>query len=144
MQRRLLVGLLLACCMVLGLAAPRASAQAVYGSILGTVTDPQGAAVAGAKVTVTSITKNISDETTTNESGNYTVTHLIPDTYKVKIEAQGFKTVDIASVPVSANESARVNERALPLLLAQPIFITGPTFLCICKCSLRAGGNARW
>ena len=125
MQRRLLVGLLLACCMVLGLAAPRASAQAVYGSILGTVTDPQGAAVAGAKITVTSITKGTSEETTTNESGNYTVTHLIPDTYKIKIEAQGFKTVDIATVPVSANESARADTQLQVGAVTQSVEVTG-------------------
>jgi hypothetical protein len=39
---------------------PSALGQAVYGSILGTVTDPSGAAVTGAKVTVTSQTKNVS------------------------------------------------------------------------------------
>jgi len=124
MQRRLLVGLLLACCMVWGLAAPRASAQAVYGSILGTVTDPQGAAVAGAKVTVTSITKNISEETTTNESGNYTVTHLIPDTYKLKIEAQGFKVYEIATVAVSANESARADAQMQVGSVTQSVEVT--------------------
>jgi len=124
MQRRLLVGLLVACCMVLGLATPRASAQAVYGSILGTVTDPQGAAVAGAKVTVTSTTKNTQDETTTNESGNYTVTHLIPDTYKIKIEAQGFKAVEIATVPVSANESARADAQLQVGSVTQSVEVT--------------------
>ena len=41
---------------------PSALGQAVYGSILGTVTDPSGAAVTGAKVTVTSQTKNVSTE----------------------------------------------------------------------------------
>jgi len=84
-------------------------AQAVYGSILGTVTDPQGSAVTGAKVTVTSTTKGTTDETTTNESGNYTVTHLIPDTYKIRIEAPGFKATDIPSVQVSADTGARVD-----------------------------------
>src|SRR5438270_609196 len=39
---------------------PVAVGQAIYGSVLGTVTDPSGAAVAGAKVTVTSQTKNVS------------------------------------------------------------------------------------
>jgi hypothetical protein len=81
--------------LVLGLVSsvwtPRASAQAVYGSILGTVTDPQGAAVVGAKVTVIDQNKGTLVEATTNDSGNYTVTHLIPDTYTVKVEAQGFK-----------------------------------------------------
>ncbi|HKV76634.1 MAG TPA: carboxypeptidase-like regulatory domain-containing protein, partial [Candidatus Sulfotelmatobacter sp.] len=64
---------------------PGAMGQAVYGSILGTVTDPSGAAVNGAKVTVTSQTKNVSTETTTNESGNYSVTHLIPDVYSIRV-----------------------------------------------------------
>ena len=69
---------------------PFAAGQAVYGSILGTVTDPTGAAVNGAKVTVTSQTKNVSTSDTTNESGNYSVSHLIPDVYSVKIEGTGF------------------------------------------------------
>src|SRR5438477_244650 len=77
---------------VCGLWSSRANAQAVYGSILGTVTDPQGAAVAAAKVTVTDQNKGTIQTTATNDSGNYTVTHLIPDTYSVKVEAQGFKT----------------------------------------------------
>src|SRR5689334_2800890 len=82
MRRLALVGWILVLCLAVGFGASTASGQAVYGSIIGTVTDPQGNAVAGAKVTVTSITKNTSDETTTNESGNYSVIHLIPDTYR--------------------------------------------------------------
>src|SRR5262249_10932606 len=109
MGRRKFIGLLLACFFILGLTASTASAQAVYGSIIGTVTDPQGAAVVGAKVTVTSTTKGTSDETTTNESGNYTVTHLTPDTYRVHVEAQGFKAFDVASVAVSADTAAHVD-----------------------------------
>jgi hypothetical protein len=69
-------------------------AQAVYGSILGTTTDPQGAAVAGAKVTVTNQRKGTSDTTTTNADGNYSVTHLIPDVYTVRVEASGFKAAE--------------------------------------------------
>jgi len=88
---------------------PVAVGQAVYGSILGTVTDPSGAAVSGAKVTVTSQTKNISTTDTTNESGNYSVTHLIPDVYTVRIEGQGFKVIQYKNVQVSADTGARVD-----------------------------------
>ncbi|MGC1448423.1 MAG: carboxypeptidase-like regulatory domain-containing protein, partial [Candidatus Sulfotelmatobacter sp.] len=88
---------------------PSALGQAVYGSILGTVTDPSGAAVNGAKVTVTSQTKNVSTEATSNESGNYNVTHLIPDVYLVRIEAQGFKILEFKNIPVSADAGARVD-----------------------------------
>ena len=79
--------LALACSFVL----PAAHGQAVYGSILGTVTDPQGAAVAAAKVTVTNQRKGTTDQTTTNADGNYSVTHLVPDLYTVSVEAAGFK-----------------------------------------------------
>jgi Carboxypeptidase regulatory-like domain/TonB dependent receptor len=83
--------------------------QAVYGSILGTVTDPSGAAVNGAKVTVTSQSRNTSTETTTNESGNYSVTHLIPDVYTVRVEGAGFKSLEFKSVQVSADSGSRVD-----------------------------------
>src|SRR5579863_3776161 len=88
---------------------PSAMGQAVYGSILGTVTDPTGAAVNGAKVTVTSQTKNVSTDTTTNDSGNYAVTHLIPDVYTIRIEGQGFKVLEYKNIQVSADTGARVD-----------------------------------
>jgi len=83
--------------------------QAVYGSIIGTVTDPQGAAVAGAKVTVTSVRKGTTLETTTNADGNYSVTHLIPDIYSVKVEGAGFKTSQTSDINVSADAAAHVD-----------------------------------
>src|SRR6195256_6921557 len=85
-----------------------AFAQAVYGSILGTVTDPSGAAVPNAKVTVTSQTKNTSVEATTNDSGNYSVTHLIPDVYSVRVESKGFKITELKDVIVSADAAVNV------------------------------------
>ncbi|MGZ4788491.1 MAG: carboxypeptidase-like regulatory domain-containing protein, partial [Terriglobales bacterium] len=90
-------------------AAPPANAQAVYGSIIGTVTDPQGAAVPNAKITVTDVRKGTSDVYTTNESGNYSVTHLIPDVYDMKVEAPGFKTAEQKGVNVVADAAARTD-----------------------------------
>jgi hypothetical protein len=90
-------------------ATSSAFGQAVFGSILGTVTDPQGAAVAGAKVTVTNQRKGTSDTTTTNNDGNYSVTHLIPDTYSLKVEAPGFKTIEQKDVIVNADAGSRVD-----------------------------------
>src|SRR6266571_473682 len=77
--------------------------QAVYGSIIGTVTDPQGAAIPGATVTISNTRKGTSDKTVTNESGNYAATHLIPDSYSVRVEAKGFKASEQKAVPVSAD-----------------------------------------
>jgi hypothetical protein len=92
-----------------GLWTPKVFGQAVYGGILGTVTDPSGAAVANAKVKVTSQTKNTSTETTTNESGNYSVSHLIPDTYSVHFEFQGFKSLEFKDIIVNADGTVDIN-----------------------------------
>src|SRR5580704_13770476 len=125
MAKRLVVlGLAVLFCVVL-LNAPRLSGQAVFGSIIGTVTDPQGNAVVGAKVTVTSTTKSFTYDTTTNESGNYSVTHLIPDTYKVHVEATGFKTYDVPSVSVSADTSASVDAAMQVGAVTQTVEVTG-------------------
>ena len=88
---------------------PGAIGQAVYGSILGTVTDPSGAAVKGAKVSATSQTKNVTTQEVTNESGNYAVTHLVPDTYTIRIEGTGFKTLEFKDIIVNADTGSRVD-----------------------------------
>jgi Carboxypeptidase regulatory-like domain/TonB dependent receptor len=112
-------------CFAIALCANSAHGQAVYGSIIGTVTDPQGGAVAGAKVTVTSLTKGTTEETTTNESGNYTVTHLIPDTYSIKVEAPGFKTYAVTSIQVSADTGAHVDAQLQVGAVTQSVEVTG-------------------
>jgi outer membrane receptor protein involved in Fe transport len=81
--------------------------QAVYGSIFGTVTDPSGAVIPNAKVTVTDTRKGTSDVYNTNESGNYSATHLIPDVYTIKIEAQGFTTAQSDNIQVSADTGSK-------------------------------------
>jgi hypothetical protein len=92
-----------------GLWMPMASGQAIFGSILGTITDPSGAAVPNAKVTVIDQGKGTSETTTTNDSGNYSVTHLIPDTYTVQVEGPGFKRLEFKDVIVNADASSDVN-----------------------------------
>jgi hypothetical protein len=88
---------------------PQAFGQAVYGSVVGTVTDPQGAAVPNAKVTVTNQRKGTTDTATTNQDGNYSVTHLVPDTYSIKVEAPGFKVSEQQDVIVQADAASRVD-----------------------------------
>src|SRR5467141_33700 len=103
-----MAAMLVICVCLVTLTAQPVWGQAVYGSIIGTVTDPQGAAVANAKVTVTNQRKGTTDTTTSNDSGNYSVTHLIPDTYSVRIEAPGFKASEQKDVIVSADAAANV------------------------------------
>jgi len=125
MKKQAVLGLVLVLCVAMGFGASTSLGQAVFGSIIGTVTDPQGNAVAGAKVTVTSVTKSFAYDTTTNESGNYSVTHLIPDTYKIRVESPGFKASDIPSVAVSADTSANVDIQLQVGAVTQTIEVTG-------------------
>jgi len=63
------------------------------GSIVGTVTDPQGAVVAGAKVTVTHTATGATLTFTTNSAGAYNSGALTPGEYKVQVSAKGFSSV---------------------------------------------------
>src|SRR5258708_39660844 len=103
MRKQAILAWAVLCCLAFLLCTSTSLGQAVYGSISGSVTDPQGNAVAGAKVTVTNISKGTTAEATTNESGNYSVTHLIPDSYKIHVEAAGFKAYDVASARVDVD-----------------------------------------
>src|ERR1700679_1492747 len=80
---------------------PRGMAQAVYGSVYGEVTDSSGAAVVGATVTVTDVSKGTSMSVLTNGSGEYTAQHLIPDTYNVKVDSTGYQTFESKGIQVS-------------------------------------------
>lgn len=68
-----------------------AFAQTESGQISGTVTDPTGAVVSGAKVTIKSVNTGLTREAITNSSGRYTTPSLKPDTYAVTVEAKGFE-----------------------------------------------------
>jgi hypothetical protein len=88
--------------------SPCASAQAVFGQILGTVTDPTGAAIPNATVTVTDVAKGTSVTLTSNGAGEFTAEHLIPDTYNVKVAAPGFKAFEQTDLHLLADESPKV------------------------------------
>ncbi len=90
------------------LSASSSFGQAVYGSIFGTVTDTTGAVVPNATVTVTDSAKGTSVTATTNSSGEFTVEHLIPDPYDVKIAAGGFKGYTQTGIQLFADTSTKV------------------------------------
>ena len=88
---------------------PSAHAQAVFGSIIGTVTDSTGAVVPNATVVVTDTNKGISQTVQTNASGDYTVSRLIPDIYSVKVTSQAFAPAENDNITVSADTAPQVN-----------------------------------
>ena len=99
--------ILLFCSMVLS--ATSMWAQAVYGTIVGTVTDATGAAVANAKITITDTGRDVTQNTTSNESGNYSQRFLIAGKYRIRVESEGFKASVQDNVLVSVDTEIRVN-----------------------------------
>jgi hypothetical protein len=75
-----------------GLLTTATLAQVTSGSLTGIVHDPSGAVVPGAKVVLTDTTKGYDYPTTTDAVGRYVITNLLPSTYKLSVEAAGFKT----------------------------------------------------
>jgi hypothetical protein len=92
----------------LGLAAA-AHAQVTTGTIVGTVRDPQGAAVTGATVTLTDQGKGTSHTATTDAQGSYIAPFLIPGTYDVSVEVAGFRKYAHRGVVLQVNQRARVD-----------------------------------
>jgi hypothetical protein len=105
MTRRLWIWLL-AVAAVLG---PAAWAQNTTGTITGRTTDPTGAVVPNAKVTITNTGTGAARSITTDNSGDYTATLLLPGTYTVSISAAGFKTEEKRGVRLEIDQTVRVD-----------------------------------
>ncbi|MGH9887231.1 MAG: carboxypeptidase-like regulatory domain-containing protein, partial [bacterium] len=86
-----------------------ARAQAVKGTLLGTVVDSQGAAVAGATVTATEKATNITRSGQTNSSGHYIFSNLKDGVYRVAVELPGFRKVQRDGVVVDVNTTVRAD-----------------------------------
>ncbi|MGA3104943.1 MAG: TonB-dependent receptor [Terriglobales bacterium] len=97
------------CLAVVFLVAGRLRAQIDRASISGTVTDPSGAAVAGATVTVTNGGTNQSQTLTTDSSGLYTARLLHIGTYSVEATAKGFERSLHSGIELNVNQVAQVD-----------------------------------
>jgi Carboxypeptidase regulatory-like domain len=87
---------------------PRMFSQG-FGTLVGTVTDPSGALVANAKVTVTESATDVSRQATTNTGGTYVIPGLRPTTYSLTVEAQGFSKYTQPDIQLTADQSITVN-----------------------------------
>jgi hypothetical protein len=103
---------LLSACAVLfaaSVAVAPVHAQILYGSIVGTVTDAQGAHVPGATVTIVSKDTNLTRDTVSDSEGNYNLTNVLAGAYDVKVSLTGFRETVRAGVPVTIGQISRVD-----------------------------------
>jgi hypothetical protein len=104
--------------------ASAALAQSDRGTITGSVTDPNGAVVAGAKVTATNLETNEARTATTTGEGSYTLAEVKAGPYRVTFEAQGFKTATFESVQVGVQTTRAVDAKLEAGALGEVVTIT--------------------
>jgi hypothetical protein len=100
------------------------NAQILYGSLVGSVKDPSGAAVPGAAVTVTQVQTQLTRSVTADQSGDYTISTLSGGTYTVKVSAPGFKTYSQTGVNVTINSITRVDASLALGAVSQSVEVT--------------------
>ena len=79
------------------------------GAITGTITDPTGAVIPGAKVTATRIETGVSQSTVATAAGTYTIPNLVVGTYDVTAEGQGFKAASATGVTLDVSQTRQVD-----------------------------------
>ena len=84
-------------------------AQIGTASLSGTVTDPSGAAVPDAQVTLESTTRKASRETVTSATGDYVIPSLLPDSYQLVVAAKGFQTKTILNIQLTSGQGSTLN-----------------------------------
>src|SRR5262252_3011105 len=89
-------------------------AQTATGRVLGTITDTQGAALAGAKVSIINTATNVVSDTVTNAEGYYQVLELPVGTYKVSVSHSGFASVVTVPTLLDINQSLRIDLHLKP------------------------------
>ena len=87
------------------------TAQVLYGSLTGTVTDPKEAAVPGARVEIVNSATNETRSTTTDDRGGYSFNNLQVGIYKLTITLNSFKTLVKDDVRIEANKVYRLDPR---------------------------------
>ena len=86
-----------------------AVAQVATGSIVGTVVDSSGQLVPGAPVTIREVNRNTTTSLVTDQAGVYTAPFLVPGTYEVGVELQGFKTWVRRNIELQVNDRLRID-----------------------------------
>src|SRR6266849_9588261 len=98
--------------------------QGSSGRILGTVTDQSSGVISGATVIVTDTERGVTKTLITNEAGEYNAPTLQPGTYKVRVEAKGFKAIERQNVVLEVGKEIRVDLSVQPGDQVQTVTVT--------------------
>jgi outer membrane receptor protein involved in Fe transport len=129
------VSVILASCFVFSVAAATslmpvtAAAQALYGSVTGTITDSSAATVPGVTVAITNEETGLTLTGVTDNTGSYTIRNVPGGTYTLKASLQGFKEFVQTGVPVIVGGIARINGRLEIGALTESVTVTSEAAL---------------
>ena len=84
-------------------------AQESTARLLGTITDPTGAVVAGGKITATNRDTGVVNATEANGEGNWIIPYLPPGVYDLRVEQSGFKTFQRGPIELRVNDRTRLD-----------------------------------
>src|SRR6266566_600044 len=98
--------------------------QGVFGRLWGTITDQSGGVISGATVSITDTDRGITKSLVTNDDGIYNAPNLTPGSYKVRVEAKGFKTIERQNIVLEVGKELRVDMSLAPGAVAETITIT--------------------
>jgi hypothetical protein len=119
--KRVVLGLI-----VVALLLPRpAAAQAVTGTVLGTVTDTTGAAVPGATITLTNLGTGLTRTIVSDAVGEYTAPSLPTGKYRLVAELSGFRTVTIPDIDLGVDQHLRFNVQLSVGTVAENVTVAG-------------------
>lgn len=104
-----------------------ATAQTIYGSIGGTVTDQTGAAVIGARVVVRNLDTGFTRDTEVNDQGVYKISSLSIGRYSVEVTASGFGTATREAVTVNVSIETTVDVTLSPQGAAESVTVSADT-----------------
>jgi hypothetical protein len=120
---------LLFCCLAFGAPHTAAQSQASTGQIAGDVTDPNGAAVPNASVTVTNKETGLTRTATTSDDGLYTIVLLPPGTYTVSVQAANFAESKVENVVVNVGRVVDVKIALGVTAVSETVLVTADTAL---------------
>lgn len=107
-------------------APPLAPAQTVGAATLqGTVTDPNGSIVVGARITVTAELTGVSRQLTSNSAGFYSATDLAPGRYKIVVTSPGFSSREIDDVELTVGSIREVDAQMTVATVTNNVVVTG-------------------
>lgn len=121
------IAVLYLCCVAV--APGGAVAQELYGSVTGTVQDGSGGRIPGAIIAIVNRETNLTLRATSNDTGTYTFTNVLPGMYDVKVTIQGFKEFVKQQVPVTGGAISRVDARLEVGQLSETVTVQSETQL---------------